>query len=120
MQLDEELLPLEAELPDLGPGEGVDLAKVLEDEHARVGHSQVERDAVMVLQATKKHYYQRHTKTKSPDSSPPRFLLLFSPTSICIPGAHSLSVATLVVVSHRRGRRLGLLKGLHITNMSLI
>ena len=31
VELDEEFLPLEAELPDLGPGERVDFGEVLED-----------------------------------------------------------------------------------------
>ena len=41
VQLDQELLPLEAELADLRPGEGVNLGAVLEDEHPEVGHGQV-------------------------------------------------------------------------------
>jgi hypothetical protein len=49
MQLDEELLALEAELPDLGPGEGVDLAEVLEDQHAQVSHGQVQGNALVIL-----------------------------------------------------------------------
>ena len=49
MQLDEELLPLEADLPDLGPGEAVDLGHVLEDQDPGVGDGQVQGDAIVVL-----------------------------------------------------------------------
>ncbi len=44
------------------------------------------------------------------------------PTNIGIarPGAHSLSAATLVVVSDGRGRHLGCYKAFHVTNLSLI
>lgn len=49
MQLDEEALPLERDLPDLRPGEGVDFGVVLEHDYAHVGHSQVERDVLVVL-----------------------------------------------------------------------
>ena len=52
VQLDEVLLPLEGELADLGPAEGVDLGEVLEDEHAAVGHGQVQGDALVVLEVT--------------------------------------------------------------------
>jgi hypothetical protein len=56
MKFDEELFPLEAELPDLGPGEGVDLGEVLEDEHAHVGHSKVQAHPLVVLQ---QHQYNQ-------------------------------------------------------------
>jgi hypothetical protein len=48
----EELFPLEAELPDLGPGEGVDLGEVLEDEDAHARHRQVQAHTLVVLQFT--------------------------------------------------------------------
>ncbi len=38
VKLYQELFPLEAELPDLGPGEGVDLGEVLEDEDPHASH----------------------------------------------------------------------------------
>ena len=38
MKFNEEFLPLEAELPDLGPGEGVDLGAGLKHEDTKVGH----------------------------------------------------------------------------------
>jgi hypothetical protein len=51
MQLDEILFPLETELPDLGPRKGVDLGRVLEDEHAHVRHRQVQGHALVILEA---------------------------------------------------------------------
>jgi len=51
MKLDEELLPLEAQLADLGPREAVDLGEVLKDEDAHVGHSQIQRNSVVVLKS---------------------------------------------------------------------
>ncbi len=50
MEFYEELFPLEAELPDLGPGEGVDLSEVLEDEYAHARHRQVQAHPLVVLQ----------------------------------------------------------------------
>lgn len=38
MKFDEKLLSLEAELPNLGPGEGVNLSPGLEHEDTEVGH----------------------------------------------------------------------------------
>ena len=38
MKFNEEFLPLEAELPDLGPGEGVDLGAGLKHEDTKVDH----------------------------------------------------------------------------------
>ena len=38
MKFYKEFLPLEAELPNLGPGEGVDLGAGLEHEDTKVGH----------------------------------------------------------------------------------
>ena len=38
MKFDEKLLPLEAELSNLGPGEGVDLGTGLEHEDTEVSH----------------------------------------------------------------------------------
>ena len=49
MQFDEELLPLEAELPDLGPGEGVDLGAGLEHQNTSMRHSQAQSHALVVL-----------------------------------------------------------------------
>ena len=49
MKFDEVLLPLEAELPDLRPGEGVDLGVVLEDKDAHVGHCQVQGNSLVIL-----------------------------------------------------------------------
>lgn len=49
MQLDEELFPLEAQLPDLGPRERVDFGKVLKNEDAHVSHGQVEGNSLVVL-----------------------------------------------------------------------
>jgi hypothetical protein len=49
MKFDEILLPLEAELPDLCPGEGVDLGVVLEDQDAHVSHRQVQGNPLVVL-----------------------------------------------------------------------
>jgi hypothetical protein len=54
MEFDEELFPLEAELPDLGPGEGVDLGEVLEDEDAHARHRQVQDHTLVVLQYTQR------------------------------------------------------------------
>jgi hypothetical protein len=51
MQLDEILFPLETELPDLGPRKGVDLGRVLEDEHAHVRHRQVQGHSLVILEA---------------------------------------------------------------------
>ena len=50
MKFDEVLLPLEAELPDLRPGEGVDLGVVLEDQDAHVGHCQVQGNSLVILE----------------------------------------------------------------------
>ncbi len=50
MEFYEELFSLKAELSDLGPGEGVDLGEVLEDEHAHARHSQVQAHTLVVLQ----------------------------------------------------------------------
>ena len=50
MKFDEEPLPLEAELPYLGPAEGVDPRVVLEDDDAHVRHSQVEWNTLVILQ----------------------------------------------------------------------
>ena len=50
MELYQELLPLEAELAYLGPGEGVDLGAVLEDENTKVGDCKVQGDSLVVLQ----------------------------------------------------------------------
>ena len=50
MKLDQELLPLEADFPDLCPREAVDLGHVLEDEDAGVGDGEVQGNAVMVLE----------------------------------------------------------------------
>ena len=49
MEFYQELLPLEAEFADLGPGERVDLGAVLEDENPEVCHRQVQGDTLMVL-----------------------------------------------------------------------
>ena len=49
MEFYQELLPLEAEFADLGPGERVDLGAVLEDENPEVGHGKVQGDTLMVL-----------------------------------------------------------------------
>ena len=49
MEFYQELLPLEAEFADLGPGERVDLGAVLEDENPEVSHRKVQGDALMVL-----------------------------------------------------------------------
>ncbi len=50
MQLDEELLALEAQLPYFRPGKRVDLDDVLKDEHAHVRDGQVQTHALVVLQ----------------------------------------------------------------------
>lgn len=50
VQLDQKLLPLEAQLPDLGPGEGVDFGEVLEDQDSEVGNCEIQRDALVVLE----------------------------------------------------------------------
>lgn len=55
MELDEEAFPLEAELAYLGPGEGVDLGVVLEDQGALVGDGQVELDVLVVLGGVEAH-----------------------------------------------------------------
>ena len=60
MEFDEELFPLEAELPDLGPGEGVDLSEVLEDEYAHARHRQVQAHTLVVLQHTQREGYSGH------------------------------------------------------------
>lgn len=50
VELDQELLPLEAELADLGPGECVDLGAGLEHEDPQVRHRQGEGHTLVVLQ----------------------------------------------------------------------
>ena len=62
MQLDEELLPLEAELADLCPGEGVYLGAVLEDEHSKMGHGQVQRNSLVVLQQEREEKDEKEEK----------------------------------------------------------
>ena len=49
VKLDEKLLPLKAELPNLGPGEGVDLGTGLEHEDTKVGHRQTKGHSLVVL-----------------------------------------------------------------------
>ena len=49
VKLDEELLPLEAEFPNLGPGEGVDLGTGLKHEYTKVGHRQAKGHSLVVL-----------------------------------------------------------------------
>ena len=55
MKFYQELFPLEAELPDLGPGEGVDLGEVLEDEDPHVGHRQAQAHTLVVLHRKTSH-----------------------------------------------------------------
>ena len=50
VELDQELLPLEAELAHLGPGECVDLGAGLEHEDPQVRHRQGEGHTLVVLQ----------------------------------------------------------------------
>ena len=50
VELDQELLPLEAELADLGPGECVDLGAGLEHEDPQVRHRQGQGHTLVVLQ----------------------------------------------------------------------
>ena len=49
MKFYEELLPLEAQLPDLRPTEGVYPRVVLEDNDAHVRNSQVKWNALVIL-----------------------------------------------------------------------
>ena len=49
VQLDQVFLPLETEFPDLGPGEGVDLGVVLEDQDPALSHGQVQGHTFVVL-----------------------------------------------------------------------
>lgn len=49
MQLDEKLFPLERDLADFGPREGVYPGDALEDGDAHVGHSQIERHPLVVF-----------------------------------------------------------------------
>lgn len=49
VQFDEEAFPLEGDLPDLGPAEGVNLGDVLEHHDAHVCDRQIQRHAFVVL-----------------------------------------------------------------------
>ena len=49
MEFYQELFPLEAEFPNLCPGEGVDLGEALEDQNSKVSNSKAESDAFMIL-----------------------------------------------------------------------
>lgn len=49
MEFDKELLSLEAQLPNLGPGERVDLCQILEDENPHVGHGKMKWYSLMIL-----------------------------------------------------------------------
>ena len=51
MKFDEVLLPLEAELPDLRPGEGVDLGVVLEDQDAHMDYGKVQGYSFVILKS---------------------------------------------------------------------
>lgn len=54
MKLDEIFLPLETELSDFGPGEGVDFGVILEDQDSALCHSQIQWNPFVILDETEK------------------------------------------------------------------
>jgi hypothetical protein len=55
MQFNEELLPLEAQLTDLGPRKCVYLNHILKDKNAKVCHGQLEVHSFVVLKDKQTH-----------------------------------------------------------------
>lgn len=55
MELDEEPLPLEGNLPDFRPRERVDLRVMLEHDYPHVSDGQIERDVLVVLRGMHFH-----------------------------------------------------------------
>ena len=54
MQFDEIFLPLETELPNLCPREGVDFGVVLEDKNSALSHGQIQGDTLVILEEKEK------------------------------------------------------------------
>ena len=51
MEFNEKLLHLEAQLSDLGPGKGVDLGVVLEDQDAHMDYGKVQGYSFVILKS---------------------------------------------------------------------